>query len=299
MSTRRIIAVDLGGTKIAAGVVTTEGELVGDIIRVPTNAERPANEVIDTIAAAAMSALRRVGVERDCILGLGIGSPGPLDAVNGIIRTPRNLPSLHGVNLKRELEARVELPVWINNDANVFALGEAVFGAGKGNRIVYGVTLGTGFGSGLVIDGHIFNGATTTAAEIWCFPYKESIIEDYVSGRGLELAYERHSGGRADPRTIAERARAGESAARAAWQEFGTDLGMGLSYVVNVIDPDVIVVGGSLANAYDVFSTYADAALRAHINPAPREHVRLVRAALGDLAPLAGAAALVLQQQER
>lgn len=298
MSKRFIAAVDLGGTKIAAGIVGTDGTLVGTPVRVATNADKPTEIVINTIAGAALEAMRGVGVDPREMLGVGIGSPGPLDAVNGVIRTPRNLPSLHGVNLKRELESRLQAPVWINNDANVFALGEAVFGAGKDSRIVFGITLGTGFGSGLVIDKRIFNGATTTAAEIWCFPYKDSIIEDYVSGRGLERTYERCSiGVHADPKTIAERARSGETAALEAWRSFGVDAGIALSYVINVVDPDIVVVGGSLANAFDLFAPHMDTALRSHINPAPREHVRLVRAMLGDCAPLLGAAALVLEHE--
>jgi glucokinase len=289
--------IDFGGTKVRAAVADTDGQLRGEPATVPTEADKPAETVMANIARALEEAARNAGVDLEQLTGVGVGSPGPLDLVTGTILNPPNLPTLQNFPLKASLEKLTRLPVFVNNDANVFVLGEAWFGAGRGARIVYGVTLGTGFGSGFVIDGKIYGGATGTAAEIWCFPYRDTIIEEYVSGRAVKRFYREQSGEDAEPKEIAEKARRGDGPARKAWKEFGRHLGIGLAYVVDVVDPEVIVVGGSISQQYDLFEKTMEKTLRERINPLPRERLRLMPAELGDEAPLLGAASLVLAEK--
>ncbi|MDZ7373172.1 MAG: ROK family protein [candidate division KSB1 bacterium] len=294
MASRLVAGIDFGGTKIRVGIIDQTGAMVGEVVERPTQAQRPADEIADTMARAVREAAGKAGVELRAMGGVGVGSPGPLDLATGTLLTPPNLPTMWNYPLREELEARLGLPVQLNNDGNCFVLGEAIFGAGRGAGIVAGVTLGTGFGCGIVVDRKIFEGATGTAAEIWCCPYQDATFEEYGSARGLVRCYRKAANVEADGREIFRRAEAGETAALEAYRDYGTHLGTMLSYLVNVLDPDVIVVGGSVAAGWEFFAEAADRALRANVNPRPRDHVKLVKAALGDLAGVLGAAALAL-----
>jgi glucokinase len=295
--TQYIGCIDFGGTKVRSGIADSNGKLHGEPATVPSEADKDADKVVGNIVRSLELAAENAGVAMKDLLGVGVGSPGPLDLDTGTILNPPNLPTLQNFGLKDSIHARMGLPVHVNNDANVFVLGEAWFGAGKGAKIVYGVTLGTGFGSGFVIDGKIYGGATGTAAEIWCFPYRDGIIEDYVSGRAVKRFYKDRTGNDTEPKEIAEKAKAGDAAARDAWEEFGHHVGMGLAYIVDVVDPEVMVVGGSIAYQYDLFKDSMEKTLREKINPLPRERLRVVPAELGDAAPLLGAASLVLAER--
>jgi len=287
------LGVDLGGTKISAGIVSRSGEITGDITKIPTEPEKPAEGIVSNICFAIEKTLKTAGCSLDNLDGIGIGSPGPLDIDNGIILTPRNLPSLHNFALKEAISKRLNTPVYINNDGNLFVLGESWFGGGRDANIVYGVTLGTGFGSGFVINKKIFNGSTGTAAEIWCFPYRDGIIEDYVSGRGITKSYKDKTGKEIEPKEIADNALKGDLAAVKVWIEFGEHLGVALSYAVNVVDPEIIIIGGSISKNFNLFSESLDKTLRKHINPIPAQRLKVVPAQLGDNAGLIGAACLV------
>jgi len=239
-------------------------------------------------------ALDSAKITIDSISGIGIGSPGPLDLEKGIILTPQNLPTLHGCNIKQEIQSVYNLPVYVNNDANCFVLGECHYGVGKGFKIVCGLTLGTGLGCGIVVNGKIFTGATGTAAEIADSPYLNSTFEDYISGRGIQKMYKNRSLRVAQPEDIAKFAEEGDVDAKLAWNEFGKHLGFVLSYIVNLIDPERIILGGSISNAYELFCQTMEKSLRDNINPRPREKVKVIKSKLGDLAGVIGAATLAL-----
>jgi len=181
----------------------------------------------------------------------------------------------------------------MNNDANAMILGESLWGAGKGSNCVLGITLGTGLGCAVVIDNKIWMGATETAGEIWISPYKDGIIEDIVSGKGVSKLYEKLSGLKVTAKEVSARALNGDSGAKSAWDEFGKALAYALSWSVNLIDPDVVIIGGSIANAMELFYSSLNETLRKNICPVPAQNLRIVRAQLGDNAGLTGAAALV------
>ena len=194
--------------------------------------------------------------------------------------------------MKEKLEKIFGIKTTINNDANCFVLGETLFGAGKDCSIAYGVTLGTGFGSGIVMNKKIYNGATGTASEIWYFRYNGGIIEDYISGKGIQNIYKKLTDNQLEPPEILAKAKNGESPAVTAWKEFGKHLGIALSYVVNVLDPEVIIVGGSLSNAFGFFIDSLRETLTKHIHDKPAQHLKIKLNTLGELGGVIGAASL-------
>jgi len=228
------------------------------------------------------------------ISGIGIGSPGPLDLQNGIIVDPPNLPTLHNFPIKQTLENYFKLDVAINNDANCFVLGETCFGSAQNAAIVCGATLGTGFGCGIVIDHKIFSGSTGTAAEVWCSPYADRNFEEYGSARTIRRIYQQITGQELEAKEIFNLADQDDQDAIAAWSEFGLHLGRILAIITNLLDPDVIVIGGSVSHAWKFFNDAMVENLHGNINQAPRNHVQVVRTVLGDDAGVIGAAALML-----
>jgi glucokinase len=287
------VGIDLGGTKIHAGVVGATGEVLGEL-RAPTEADRDAETILGNMVSAAQEALEQAGLAFEDVAGVGVGSPAPLDLSSGVILSPGNLPTLHGFAIVERLSAAVGRPVVLDNDANCLGLAEARFGAGTGADVCCGFTLGTGLGCFLVIDGRLYNGPRGAAAEIWCSPYQGDYVEEKVCGRGVARNYAKLTERAATAREIEAMARSGDADAQEAWREFGRDLATPLAYLCNIVDPDVVVLGGSMTKAWEFFrEPMLDEALK-YINAVTRESLRIVPAALGDAAGMIGAAALVL-----
>ncbi|MDZ7265366.1 MAG: ROK family protein [candidate division KSB1 bacterium] len=293
MKEKLSIGVDFGGTKIKFGLVTVGGSILGETITLPTGAGRKADEIMATMIGGIEAIINSPACMSDQLLGIGIGSPGPLDLKNGIILSPPNLPTLHNFPLKQVLEDHFKLPVELNNDGNCFVLGEAFFGAAQNANYVCGVTLGTGFGCGIVLNRKIFSGATGTAAEVWCSPYLDRTFEEYGSAREVVRIFQRLTSEARTAKEIHDLAQQGNRHAIDAFAEYGKHLGCMLSIIVNLLDPDTIVVGGSVSHAWPFFEKRLLQHLFENINDAPRKHVKCVPAALGDDAGLLGAAALL------
>ncbi|OQX85701.1 hypothetical protein B6D60_07450 [candidate division KSB1 bacterium 4484_87] len=293
MAERKVIGIDLGGTKIKFGVVAETGEILGREILLPTESHRPSQEIVKTIAEGIELAVQSANLSRDEILGIGIGSPGPLDVRKGVILKAPNLPTMNNFPLKKAVEEATGLPVKLNNDGNCFVLGEAFFGAGKDKDIVCGVTLGTGLGFGIVFNKKIYMGATGTAAEIWCSPYGEKIFEEYGSARTVSRLFKERTGERLTAIEIFRLAQQNNRAAIDTFHEFGSNLGKILAILVNVLDPDILVVGGSVSNSWEFFKISLTQNILQHINEEPRKHLQVKHASLGDNAGLLGAAALI------
>ncbi len=287
------VGIDLGGTKILAGVVDAGGRVLGRK-QVPTQADRKAEAILDSMVGAAKDALAQAGASFADVKGVGIGSPAPLDMFRGILISPNNLLTLHGFHIVERVGAAVGRPVVLNNDANCFGLAEANYGAGVGAEVCCGFTLGTGLGSFLVIKGELFNGPHGAATEIWCSPYLGDQIEEKASGRGVARNYRKLTERVATAKEVAVLALEGDADAREAWREFGRDLGAPIAWVCNVADPDVVVLGGSMVKAWDLFQQTMFAEAMKYINAVTRRFVRIVPARLGDDAGMLGAAALIL-----
>lgn len=246
------IGVDLGGTNIRAGLVLNNKIIKK--VEVKTEPNKGKNIVIKNLINAINSVITKD------VVGIGIGSPGPLDYRKGLIIMTKNIP-FKKVNLKKILEKKFKVPVLIDNDANCFTLGEALYGSGKKHNCVIGLTIGTGVGGGIVINkkilhgrlnagelGHMtikFDGTKSKCGNIGC-------LEEYVSARGImRLA----KGLKAKtPLDVYNLALNGNKKAISVFKKMGFYLGAGLTNFVNIFDPDVIIIGGKISNAWGFFS---------------------------------------------
>lgn len=269
---RVVLAVDVGGTLTAAGVVTAAGEILEEAVR-PTHHDGPGTAG-RTITALLDALLERARRDADEVLGIGVGVPAIVDAVTGRIGDEaHHAPELAGRPLGAELRTRYHLPAWVDNDVNALALAEWTFGAGRGARSLVVLAPGTGFGAGLVLEGRLVRGASGFAGELGHVPVKfdgrpcwcggRGCLAVYASGRGIaEAARERAAAGSAllaaaggDPQAITaplvfESARAGDPAAAAVVDEACRALGAMIAVVVNGLNPEVVVVTGGVAAAY-------------------------------------------------
>jgi fructokinase len=260
------IGVDLGGTKIEAIALSPGGEELARLRRpTPRSAEAAANyrAIVDAIADLVAELETATG-ERASV---GVGIPGAVSPATGLVKNA-NTTCLIGRPLDRDLAAALGRPVRLANDANCFALSEASDGAGAGASVVFGAILGTGVGGGIVVGGKVLTGRNAVAGE-WghnplpwperdeakggrfcrrCYCGREGCIETFLSGPGMAEDHRAVAGEALDSAAIAARAAAGDKAAKATLDRYAERLGRALASVVNLLDPDVIVLGGGLSN---------------------------------------------------
>ena len=291
-----IIGVDLGGTKIMTGAIDTRGNILTEAVKIPTGANDEAEKILNRIYRSIDTIIDRLSSKEDEILGIGIGSTGPVDIEKGLILDCPQLPNMQYFPLVKKIEEHYKFPVVLNNDANSLILAETLFGAAKNRNNVVGFTLGTGIGCAIIFNQKIFNGATGTAGEIWASPYQNRSIEDFVSGKAVSEIYQNKTGIKTTAKDIHRRAGKGEKEALETWKEFGKHLSVAISWTINLIDPEVVVLGGSIAHAADFFIDSLEKHLRRQICSVPAEKTRIKIAKLGDNAGFTGAAALVLQE---
>jgi glucokinase len=310
------IGVDVGGTKINAFRVARDGTIV-DRSTAPT----PADDQERTLATMVELAL---GLRTPDVLAVGVGAAGMVDASDGVLRFAPNL-AWRDLPIAARMRDAVQLPCQVDNDANTAAYAEFRFGAGRGYRHVLLVTVGTGIGGGIVSDGRLFRGANGFAAEIGhiivepggppCGCGNRGCWEQVASGRAIDrLGREaaraeggeelrRLAGGDADAvrgRHVTEAARAGDPVAIGIFQEAGRRLGEGIAGLANVLDPQVVVVGGGAIVAGDLLLEPARDAFHDAVEaPEVRPRVPLVAAELGNDAGAVGAAALALEELGR
>jgi glucokinase len=307
MADRHVVAVDLGGTKLLTGVVDREGTVVRRTVR-PTDLSSEA-----ALLRQLEESVREVG--SDGFGALGVGIPSTIDQEAGRAVSSVNIP-LAGIDLREHLGKRFGVPVMIDNDGNAAALAEHRFGAGRGTRHMIMLTLGTGIGGGLILDGRLYRGAIGAAAELGHItldldgpPCQGSCpgrghLEALASGTAADalvaqIATERPGGdlGRAgrerrdvDARLAVELAMQGPGDAREALELVGTRLGVGIASYVNIFNPELVVVGGGFARAGDLLLEPARRVVAERALSPARDLVRVVPALLGVEAGLVGAA---------
>lgn len=247
-------AVELGGTKTVAAVFSASGEIHENCVEARTPVELDPAGLVQSIAARFREAVERSGHGIEDVSGLGIGVPSTIRYDSGLIDESPNLPRVSNYPLAAELSRCLDLPVEMEKDANCYVLGEMHHGAAAGCRDCCGVTLGTGLGLGVVTGGKLLRGAGNCAGEIWQAPYRDGILEDWVSGTGLAARYARGGGEKLRGEQIHARAIEGEQPAVKAFREMGEALGFGLAYLVNILNPEVVVIGGSVADAWTCFA---------------------------------------------
>ena len=292
------IGVDLGGTKIeAVALATSGGELFRRRIPTPPDYETMLRAVAELVAAA-----EREAGESDCI---GIGAPGSRSRVTGLWRNA-NLQYCNGRDLPVDFSRALGRPVLVENDANCFALSEAIDGAGEGAWTVYGIIAGTGLGGGFVIGGKLDRGANAAAAEVchvplpWlrdedyplpcCWCGMDGCAEPYISGTGLARDYLAATGEALSAPAIISAAE-GNPRAAAAVERLYDRFARFLSLLVNVVDPEVIVLGGGLSKVPG-FCDQVASRVPAYTKFAPEIRVRFVPAKHGDASGVRGAARL-------
>ena len=293
------IGVDLGGTKIEAIALTSDGA-VFDRKRVAT----PRNDYRGTIRAIVelVDTLEDEIGERASV---GIGTPGAISPATGMVKNS-NSGWLNGKPLAEDLTARLDRPLRFANDADCFALSETRDGAAAGARTVFGVILGTGVGGGIVVDGRILTGPNAIGGEWghnplpwpataeWPGPYcycgRTGCIERFLSGPGMARDFREATGETLEPPEIAVRALGGDAAAEACLARFEERLARGLAAVINLLDPDVIVLGGGLSNLERVYAAVPASWARWVFSD--RVDTRLVPPAHGDSSGVRGAACL-------
>lgn len=232
------IAIDLGGTNVRAARIEGEHILAQQAIR--CNAQGSEDEVLGQITSLIDS------LWDDSVGRIGIGVPSVVDFRRGIVYNLQNIPSWREVHLKERLEHRYGVAVGVDNDVNCFVLGEHRFGSARGMNNVVGITLGTGLGAGIVVEGEVYRGANTGAGEIGCLPYLDADYEQYCSSHFFSRSH-------TDGSALAARAAAGDAEALAVWNEFGHHLGKLLQVILFAYDPETIVVGGGIAASGALF----------------------------------------------
>lgn len=245
-----LLGIDIGGHAIKAGLINKQK------IEKTSSAAITGDETVSAFLDKVKSVIYPLKTKE--LKSIGIGVPGIVDPDNGIVYDIHNIPNLKEVALKKELESEFDIPVFINNDANCFALGENFFGHGKAYRNFLGITLGTGMGTGVIIDNKIYSGVFCGAGEMGMLPYKDGILENYTGS----FFFEKHhtTGVQAY-----ENALKNEADALAVFNLFGNHLGDAIHIILYAYAPQAIVLGGSISKAYPFFQ----AALHEKVNCFP------------------------------
>ncbi|WP_229686167.1 ROK family protein [Longimycelium tulufanense] len=308
MTGRWAIGVDVGGTKIATALVSEGGELTARTA-VPTPVAGGARAVLAAIEAQARHVAGQLATGT-VLVGLGIGTGGVVDHSRGVVLSATDLlPGWAGLALADELGQRLGTRVYVDNDGNTLALGEHRFGAGRGLRDVIYATVGTGIGGGIVLGGRLRRGASHSAGELGHVPAPQAVcrrcscgrtghVEAAAAGPAMTDDYRRRSGDMTvcDLRVIAERAGEGDEVAAAVLAGGASTFGQALAGLVNVVDPEAVVVGGGVADIGQLFWAPMEEALRESTLPGP-SRVQLKPALLGTAAPLVGAAMLAIDPE--
>lgn len=293
------LGIDLGGTKIEIIALDDEG---GELLR--RRVPAPQGDYSGTLRAIAdlvhqvEAALGQAGT-------VGIGTPGTISRVTGLLKNSNSV-HLNGQPIVQDLESLLQRKLRISNDANCFALSEAADGAAAGAAVVFGVIIGTGTGAGIVVNGHVLTGANGIAGE-WghnplpwpegvelpgpaCYCGRHGCIETFLSGPGMSGDHQRVSGEKLDAATIVARAAAGDAACDLTLQRYENRLARSLAHVINILDPDVIVLGGGMSNIERLYENVPRIWGRYVFSD--RVDTRLVRNRFGDSSGVRGAAGL-------
>lgn len=320
-----VLGADLGGTNIRAAVFNREGKLLGSG-RAPSLALEGVEQTVSQIVHSAKTAISSAGIKQEEVAGMGIGVPGHIDPAGGIVKWAPNFHEqgkpYKEVALAKSIEATLNVPTLMGNDANVAALGEFRFGTGRDVRTMVMVTLGTGIGGGIILDGKLWTGATGGAGEIghiiiaagargWAAAFgslesmgqiaaiTERAARKICEGRKTLLTekpdFDWHL---LTPKDIADAAAAGDALAIEVFEETGYYIGLGIASMVNLLNPEMVVVGGGVAQAGDLILEPIRRSARQNAIKTLIETCPIIPAELGDDAGIYGGASLILDAIE-
>ena len=310
------IGIDLGGTNISVGVVNEKNEILGRGVA-KTKLPRTAELIFDDMKAASLEAVKNAGITMDQVESVGVGAPGSINKSNGYIEFSNNM-GFKNVPAKEMLEERFGKPVYIDNDANCAALGEAVAGAGNGAKSVVAITLGTGVGSGIIVDGKLINGINGAAGEMGhmviavdgeqCNCGRKGCWERYASATALisqtkaamledkgSLMWELVDGdiNKVGGRTSFDAWRKGDKTATEVVNRYIYYVAVGIINIVNTFQPDVVCIGGGISNEGDnIIKPISEHVARERYSKYAAVQSKIVKAQLGNDAGIIGAALL-------
>lgn len=289
MNSPHVIGVDLGGTAIKLGRFSRDGHCWQSLTVATPQPPKP-----DAVIGAIAEAIQEID-RPETALAIGLGTPGPVDSTGRIARRAINL-GWEDVPLGEALEQLTGRPTILANDANCAGLGEAWLGAGKSFRDLILLTLGTGVGGAVLLNGELFVGRDGTAGELglitldWCgYPCNSGnrgSLEQHVSVQAIR----RRTG--LAPHELAAKARQGDGAAIAFWENYGRELAAGLASLIYVLTPEAIVIGGGISDSYDLFFPTMIAEIEERVLPSSRSGLQYLPATLGNRAGMVGAAKL-------
>ncbi|MEL6401509.1 MAG: ROK family protein [Cyanobacteria bacterium J06626_4] len=290
----QVIGIDLGGTAIKLGRYAETG-LCLETLTVAT----PQPATPQAVSAAMVTAIDQLDPDRQ-VRAIGIGTPGPADAAGRIARVAINLAGWQEVPLAEWIETQTGLPVVLANDANCAGLGEAWLGSGCDFSNLIVLTLGTGVGGAIILDGELFVGHMGTAGELGlitlnpqgppCNSGNQGSLEQHCSVQAIRREMD------CEPGKLAAQALAGDATAIAYWQQYGRYLGAGLASLIYVLTPEAIILGGGISAGADLFLPIVWQEIEQRVLPSSREGLQLLIAKLGNQAGVAGAARLALQK---
>ncbi len=286
----QVLGIDLGGTAIKLGRFGQDGTCLQSLSVATPQPATPA-AVVEVMVAA----ITQLDSARQCI-AIGVGTPGPTDADGRIARVAINLANWYNVSLADWLEAKTGLPTVLANDANCAGLGEAWLGAGRRFRHLILLTLGTGVGGAIILDGKLFTGHQGAAGELGlitlnpdgpeCNSGNRGSLEQYVSVPAIR----RRTG--LEPAELGALAKAGDTSALTFWQSYGQDLGAGLASLIYILTPEAVVIGGGVSASAEFFFPAVQAEIERRVLPSSRVSLELLSAGLGNRAGMVGAAKL-------
>lgn len=310
------IGIDVGGTNVKIALVDSNGK-IGYSNTIPTRAEMGYEYTINNMKQAIRDLMTETKLSAKDIEGIGFGLPGQVDFKSGIVRLITNIPGWVEIPLAKMIEDEFHIPTRIDNDVRCAALGELNFGAGKGCQNLICITVGTGIGSGLIINGKLVRGASNAAGEIGhiklqmhdgpicgcgdtgCLeafasgPAIVAMAEEYILGGKSTKYREMANGNDITPFIVAEAAKAGDAVAKRIFTRMGEYIGIGMASVVNLLNPEKIIIGGGVADAGDILLNPLKETIKNRAMKIAGETVEVVPAQLGNTAGVIGASLLI------
>ena len=320
---KHVVGIDIGGTKLATVVADSTGHILGKV-RKPTLSEKGPAYAISLLLDMVREVVTQVGLEQTTISAIGVSCGGPLDTQTGVVYSPPNLPGWDALPLKARLESEFQVPVTIENDANASALAEFRFGGGRGYTAVLYMTMSTGIGGGIVIDGQVYHGANDSAGEVGhqillpdgprCGCGKQGCLEALCSGpaiaRRAQAAIQKQledgtasttlltlANGRIEEvksEHVLAAARTGDALALELVQETAYYMGWGIANLVNILNPDIVLLGTIAVAAGDLLLDPIRETVSKFAMTRPAEAVTIAPAELGDALGDLAAVALVI-----
>jgi len=299
-----VIGIDVGGTNTKLGIINRSGNVVARTSLSTKSYMLNKNKLIDAIVDSIKGLILEYKVSCKDIIGIGVGLPGLIDPKKGIVKILTNIPGWKNVPLKNILQKRLNIPVFLENDVNLITLGEFRYGAGINQKNVICMTLGTGVGSGLILNGMLYEGEGYAAGELGHMPLNEKgpscncggfgCFERYVGNKYLEKKARRYfKNNQLTLEDVGRLAGKGNKKAIRFWEETALHIGNALTGVVNLLNPNLIIIGGGVANSYRFISRVIRDTIRARAMKVPGAMVKISKAKLGSNAGLLGAKVLV------